>query len=44
VNPAAEVHAAVAAAKAKGHKDVLVRVAHGGQRLYLPLAIGSNNG
>jgi serine protease Do len=44
VNTAAEVHAAVAAAKAKGHKDVLVRVAHGGQRLYLPLAIGSNNG
>jgi serine protease Do len=44
VNTAADVHAAVAAAKAEGRKDVLVRVAHGGQRLYLPLAIGSNNG
>jgi serine protease Do len=44
VNTAADVHAAVAAARAEGRKDVLVRVAHGGQRLYLPLAIASNKG
>jgi serine protease Do len=44
VNTAADVHAALAAARAAGHKDVLVRVAHNGQRLYLPLAIAAQNG
>ena len=44
VNSPADVHAAIAAARAAGHKHVLVRVAHNGQRLYLPLAIGPQKG
>ncbi|MFI4965979.1 MAG: Do family serine endopeptidase [Caulobacterales bacterium] len=44
VNSAADVTAAVSAARAAGRKDVLLLVAHNGRHVYLPVEIGSAKG
>lgn len=40
VNTAADVRQAIAAARAAGHDEILLRLAHNGQHLYVPLKIG----
>ncbi|MGZ6016441.1 MAG: PDZ domain-containing protein, partial [Phenylobacterium sp.] len=43
-NSVADVSAAIKAAKAAGHKDVLLLVAHNGRHVYLPVEIEAANG